>query len=150
MENNTDFKVTGVIRRIDDLGRIVIPKEFRRELKIHENDPLEIFYNKKDKMVGFSKYNPLDYFNIDKVIHVVNIFNIKYSVYGFFGEKKFTNCDFPEKLNDIATESIKQPIFRNPMDIEPIFTIVFPAGSDKDLVKTICKVLATMLEDEIL
>lgn len=37
------MKATGIIRRIDDLGRIVIPKEIRRVKRIHENDPLEIF-----------------------------------------------------------------------------------------------------------
>ena len=37
------MKATGIIRRIDDLGRIVIPKEIRRNLGIHEGDPLEIF-----------------------------------------------------------------------------------------------------------
>ena len=39
----TTIKATGVVRRIDDLGRIVIPKEIRRTLHIKEGDPLEIF-----------------------------------------------------------------------------------------------------------
>lgn len=42
------MKATGVVRRIDDLGRIVIPKEIRRNLKIHEGDPLEIYVDKED------------------------------------------------------------------------------------------------------
>ena len=37
------MKATGIVRRIDDLGRIVIPKEIRRQLKIRESDPVEIF-----------------------------------------------------------------------------------------------------------
>jgi len=37
------MKATGIVRRIDDLGRIVIPKEIRRTLRIHEGDPLELF-----------------------------------------------------------------------------------------------------------
>ena len=37
------MKATGIIRRVDDLGRIVIPKEIRKQLKIGESDPLEIF-----------------------------------------------------------------------------------------------------------
>ena len=37
------MKATGIVRRIDDLGRVVIPKEIRRTLRIHEGDPLELF-----------------------------------------------------------------------------------------------------------
>ena len=37
------MKATGIVRRVDDLGRVVIPKEIRRQLKIGESDPLEIF-----------------------------------------------------------------------------------------------------------
>ena len=39
------MKATGIVRRIDDLGRIVIPKEIRRSFRIKEGDPLEIFTN---------------------------------------------------------------------------------------------------------
>ena len=42
---------TGIIRRIDDLGRIVIPKEIRRQLKIIESDPFEIFMTKEGEIV---------------------------------------------------------------------------------------------------
>ena len=38
-----DMKATGIVRRIDDLGRVVIPKEIRRTLRIREGDPLEIY-----------------------------------------------------------------------------------------------------------
>ena len=42
---------TGIIRRIDDLGRIVIPKEIRKQLKVDENDPFEIFMTKEGEVV---------------------------------------------------------------------------------------------------
>lgn len=51
------MKATGIVRRIDDLGRVVIPKEIRREMRIREGDPLEIFVNKEEKLVGFQKYD---------------------------------------------------------------------------------------------
>lgn len=52
------MKATGIIRRIDDLGRIVIPKEIRRTLKIHEGDLMEIFIEKE--CVCFQKYSALN------------------------------------------------------------------------------------------
>ena len=52
------MKATGIVRRIDDLGRVVIPKEIRRTLRIREGDPLEIFTN-TDGGVIFRKYSPI-------------------------------------------------------------------------------------------
>ena len=50
------MKATGIVRRIDDLGRVVIPKEIRRSCNIREGDPLEIFL--QDDGVVFKKYIP--------------------------------------------------------------------------------------------
>lgn len=52
------MKATGIVRRIDDLGRVVIPKEIRRTLRIKEGDPLEIFTD-RDGEVIFKKYSPI-------------------------------------------------------------------------------------------
>lgn len=52
------MKATGIVRRIDDLGRVVIPKEIRRTLRIKEGDPLEIYTN-SDGGVIFKKYSPI-------------------------------------------------------------------------------------------
>ena len=52
------MKATGIVRRIDDLGRVVIPKEIRRTLHIRESDPLEIFTD-HDGAVIFKKYSPM-------------------------------------------------------------------------------------------
>lgn len=52
------MKATGIVRRIDDLGRVVIPKEIRRTMRIHEGDPLEIFTD-RDGEVIFKKYSPI-------------------------------------------------------------------------------------------
>jgi AbrB family transcriptional regulator (stage V sporulation protein T) len=53
-----NMKATGIVRRIDDLGRIVIPKEIRRSFRIKEGDPLEI-YTDADGEVIFKKYSPI-------------------------------------------------------------------------------------------
>lgn len=50
------MRATGIVRRIDDLGRVVIPKEIRRSLNIEEGDPLEIYIDDKTKSVMFKKY----------------------------------------------------------------------------------------------
>ena len=52
------MKATGIVRRIDDLGRIVIPKEIRRTMRIREGDPLEI-YTESNGTVIFKKYSPI-------------------------------------------------------------------------------------------
>ena len=53
------MKATGIVRRIDDLGRVVIPKEIRRTMKLQEGDPLELFLT-GDGAVVFKKYSPID------------------------------------------------------------------------------------------
>ena len=55
------MKSTGIVRRIDDLGRIVIPREIRRTLHIKEGDPFEILVDDDGKVI-FAKYQPLSYF----------------------------------------------------------------------------------------
>ena len=53
------MKATGIVRRIDDLGRVVIPKEIRRTLRIREGDPLEIYVD-RDGEVILKKYSPVN------------------------------------------------------------------------------------------
>lgn len=52
------MKATGIVRRIDELGRVVIPKEIRRTLRIREGDSLEIFTNRENELI-LKKYSPL-------------------------------------------------------------------------------------------
>ena len=52
------MKATGIVRRIDDLGRVVIPKEIRRTLRIREGDPVEIFTDKEGEVI-LKKYSPI-------------------------------------------------------------------------------------------
>lgn len=56
------MKATGIVRRIDDLGRVVIPKEIRRTMRIREGDPLEI-YTDRDGEVILKKYSPIGELN---------------------------------------------------------------------------------------
>lgn len=56
------LKATGIVRRIDDLGRVVIPKEIRRTLRIREGDPLEIFTDREGQVI-LKKYSPIGELN---------------------------------------------------------------------------------------
>ena len=56
------MKATGIVRRIDDLGRIVIPKEIRRTMRIREGDPLEIYTDREGEVI-FKKYSPIGEMN---------------------------------------------------------------------------------------
>ncbi|MBC8591236.1 stage V sporulation protein T [Wansuia hejianensis] len=56
------MKATGIVRRIDDLGRVVVPKEIRRTLRIREGDPLEIFTDREGQVI-LKKYSPIGELN---------------------------------------------------------------------------------------
>lgn len=62
MKEAEGVKATGIVRRIDDLGRVVIPKEIRRTLRIREGDPLEIFVDREGEVI-LKKYAPIGELN---------------------------------------------------------------------------------------
>ncbi len=53
------MKATGIVRRIDDLGRVVIPKEIRRTMRIREGEPLEIYVDREGEVI-LKKYSPIN------------------------------------------------------------------------------------------
>ena len=63
------MKATGIVRRIDDLGRVVIPKEVRRSMNIKEGDPLEIFLD--GETVCFRRYSPIEERAWEKALNIV-------------------------------------------------------------------------------
>lgn len=82
------MNATGIIRRIDDLGRIVIPKEIRRNMGIHEGDPLEL-YTDRDGCVIFKKYDVSEpYVDIfENAYKTLKKHNIEITIYNHWGEK---------------------------------------------------------------
>ena len=78
------MKATGIVRRIDDLGRVVIPKEIRRTLRIKEGDPLEIFTDREGEVI-FKKYSP---------IGELNSFAVQYA------ETLWRTCELPVVICD--------------------------------------------------
>lgn len=102
------MKATGIVRRIDDLGRVVIPKEIRRSFNIQEGDPLEIFT--MENMVCFKKYDPIE---IDKWGKVKNV--LRYLLCAGFELENY-NHGFMEKYNqavDRSNDYITTPIIDN-------------------------------------
>ena len=57
-KDSVTMKATGIVRRIDALGRVVIPKEIRRTMRIREGDPLEIYTDREGEVI-FKKYSPI-------------------------------------------------------------------------------------------
>ena len=74
------MKATGIVRRIDELGRIVIPKEIRRTLRIRETDPMEIFTDKRARL--FSK----------NILRSVNLRNVQRNIRSRWQERPATLC----------------------------------------------------------
>ena len=72
------MKATGIVRRIDDLGRVVIPKEIRRTMRVREGDPLEIFLDCEGG-VTFKKYYPEATYE-DDIQGIINSMSDDYDV----------------------------------------------------------------------
>lgn len=98
------MKATGIVRRIDDLGRIAIPKEIRRTMKIKEGDPLEIFIT-KDGEVIFKKYQPFeekDWTKAKNLIHAMYP-ELQFALYDDLGERQvsvYNYADVPQIFED--------------------------------------------------
>ena len=93
------MKATGIVRRMDDLGRVVIPKEVRRSVRIKEGDPLEIFVNAQDGTVIFRKYQPFAEMDWVKAKNLVSAISpdLKFGLYNDLGERQTANnIDVPK------------------------------------------------------
>lgn len=94
------MRATGMIRRIDDLGRVVIPKEVRRSMRIETGAPLEIYVSKDGTMVCFKKYNPIEETEWDKINKIVNtILPCDFALINTCDER-------PELTDDLDTKSV--------------------------------------------
>ena len=91
---------TGIVRRIDDLGRVCIPKEIRRRVRIKEGDPLE-FYITREGEVIFKKYQPVeepDWIKAKAIIKALHP-NLQFALYNDYGDKQTaTNVKFPQSI----------------------------------------------------
>ena len=94
------MKATGIVRRIDDLGRVVIPREIRKTLRIKEGDPMEIFTT-RDGEVVFKKYNYADEHDWAKAKAIIKALHpdLQFALYDHWGDKQTaTNVSFPQSI----------------------------------------------------
>ena len=87
---------TGIVRRIDDLGRVVIPREIRRSLRIKEGDPLEIFTTREGEVI-FKKYSYCDEQDFAKAKEIVKaLTDVPFGIYDNYGDlQTMTNKNVP-------------------------------------------------------
>ena len=135
------MKATGIVRRVDDLGRVVIPKEIRRTLRIKEGDPLELFTTREGEVV-FKKYQPFEEHDWAKAKAIVSAMfpDLQFGLYNDYGEKQTaTNVTLPRtiEIDDFYEE--EQSIITSEMDT--IGYIVF--GSD--CLKADCEKIRSVL-----
>ena len=124
------MKATGIVRRVDDLGRVVIPKEIRRTLKIREGDPLEIFLEKD--CVCFQKYSVLGSLSED-ILRVAQdmaqrTFNHQIAIYD-----RDSKVSGPNSYSSYVDESWED---RTPFEYEGMG--VYPIISDDELYGYVC------------
>lgn len=125
------MKATGIVRRIDDLGRVVIPKEIRRTLKIREGDPLEILIEKN--CVCFKKYSTLGSFSEDilRVAQDMAQRTFKHQVAIYDRDSKVSG---PNSYSPYAEESWED----NTTSFEYEGMGVYPIISDDELYGYVC------------
>ena len=141
------MRATGIVRRIDDLGRVVIPKEIRRSMKIKEGDALEI-YTDREGCVIFKKYQndelaPLG----ESIVKTLRKNGITASVYNAYGDKVAGNgaYDIDTDLDDdclFAIKSFEDTLGFVSVDVEP-------TPEDKIIIGTVIDLASAYLDGNI-
>ena len=116
------MKATGIIRRIDDLGRVVIPREIRRSLKIREGDPLEILIEKN--CVCFKKYSTLGSFSEDilRVAQDMAQRTFKHQIAIYNRDSKISGPNSYSSYADESWEDNRTPFKDEGMGVYPIIS----------------------------
>ena len=140
------MKATGIIRRVDDLGRVVIPKEIRRTLKIREGDPLEIYLT--DGCVCFRKHSAINEHALTASVSAVKALKrhgVRAEVYNMNGEPIGKGADFPW-LDDWLYTSPSQDGLQTiaiRSDGEQIGVLVYECKNTRDA--ALAEIMASMI-----
>lgn len=123
------LKATGIVRRIDDLGRVVIPKEIRRTLRIREGDPLEIFTDREGEII-LKKYSPISELGDFAQEYADSIYqSTKQSVCITDGDNVIAVAGIPKK--DLMEKPISSELEKY---IEEKRTIILGEGKEKGVI----------------
>ena len=116
------MKATGIVRRIDDLGRVVIPRDIRRSLKIREGDPLEILIEKN--CVCFKKYSTLGSFSEDilRIAQDMAQRTFKHQIAIYDRDSKISGPNSYSSYVDESWEDKRTPFKYEGMGVYPIIS----------------------------
>lgn len=152
------MKATGVVRRIDDLGRVVIPKEIRKTLRIKEGEPLEIFTDREGQII-LKKYSPIGELSefasgyaetLSKTTGHIACITDKDTIIAVSGgsKKEYLEQDISKELEQLMEDkevytskensNIAMPIIKNEnQDKKNNSQIVYPIISNGDTIGTV-------------
>lgn len=137
------MKATGIIRRIDDLGRVVIPKEIRRSMRLREGDPLEI-YTTREGYVCFRRYSPCEDVDGKKIHKAVSALLPKEINFAIFidADRVCTNDErFPDWVGQVDTNWIREKFYVDN------FEVVIATDTPTDLAKT-KEIIEILIEED--
>ena len=104
------MKATGIVRRIDELGRVVIPKEIRRTQRIRRGDPLEIFTTGEGEVI-FKKYSPVGELH-GVAVQYVEVLSRSFALTAFVADRDRILAAAGAGRRDLADRSVSQPLER--------------------------------------
>lgn len=137
------MKATGIIRRIDDLGRVVIPKEIRRAMKVREGDPLEI-YTEKNGTICFRKYSPTDAMDLDTIKKICDsgLGDYNYTLFDRYGE-----AIVPKLVNDDVRIDLDLPLDKNTCLIKSDDDVIGYLQSSSGNKEIIAAIIGSLFKD---
>lgn len=139
------MRATGIIRRVDDLGRIVIPKEIRRVLRIRENDPLEFFTD--NNAICLKKYQHYETETWEKANKILSPLIKNFAVLDGYGDAV--------KCNGIKVKDVEEALAREDLVVKEYFQygdrlayLVCGKSNEESRINLAGEVLLNFLEED--
>ncbi len=151
MNKEKNMKATGIVRRIDDLGRVVIPKEIRKMMKIREGDPLELYID-SDGSVTLKRYSAIpeqDYNKAKQILKLILPNGTHFALYDCFGDiQAFTSKSQFEGEYRIARDEYMPDGCYEIRDYDIVGYIYIKGSIDKGIKQTAIDVLTAFYKED--